>query len=58
MKFRPKMKAQKEAFSWASAAFAAPLLLILAILIHSGKRDKCNFLANDNVVGLDQGLAA
>jgi len=54
VKVRPKMKAEKESFSWASAAFAAPLLSIL--LIHSGKRDKCTFIFNDNDVGLDRKL--
>ncbi|XP_056602887.1 hepatic and glial cell adhesion molecule b [Triplophysa dalaica] len=36
MNVRPKMKAEKESFSWASATFAASLLFILVVLIHSG----------------------
>ncbi|XP_018976530.2 hepatocyte cell adhesion molecule-like isoform X1 [Cyprinus carpio] len=50
MKFRPKMKAQKEAFSWASAAFAAPLLLILAILIHSACVQGVNITSLESLI--------
>lgn len=52
MSVKPKMKAEKEAFSWASATFAASLLLILVVLIHSGKGGKSNFLLKDSAVVL------
>ncbi|XP_067293921.1 hepatic and glial cell adhesion molecule b isoform X2 [Pseudorasbora parva] len=44
------MKAEKEAFSWASAAFAAPLLLILAVLIHSACVQGVNITSSETLI--------
>ncbi|KAK9974131.1 hypothetical protein ABG768_022240 [Culter alburnus] len=44
------MKAEKEAFSWTSAAFAAPLLLILAVLIHSAGVQGVNITSLETLI--------
>lgn len=56
MNVRPKMKAEKESFSWASATFAASLLFILVVLIHSGKGASLTFYWKTALVDICQGL--